>query len=166
MKKRSASPQIATLIKLLDQAFDHRAWHGTNLRGSLRGLSARVAAWRPARSRHNIWELMLHCAYWKYCARRILLGEKRGAFPLKGSNFWVRPRQGSAATDADWNEAIALLEEQHRLLRAADAAFPSARLSRRAHPRGWTYFQMIVGIASHDLYHAGQIQLLKRMQRR
>ena len=165
MKKRSTSPQIVTLLKILDQAFDHRAWHGTNLRGSLRGLSARDAAWRPRTGRHNIWELMLHCAYWKYCARRLLLGEKRGAFPMKGSNFWVRPQQGSVVADTDWNEAVALLESQHRQLRSAVAGFPAARLQRRASPRGWTYFQTIAGIASHDLYHAGQIQLLKRLLR-
>ena len=165
MKKRSASPQIATLLNVLDQAFDHRAWHGTNLRGSLRGLTASDAVWRPARGRHNIWELMLHCTYWKYCARRLLLGEKRGAFPIKGSNFWPRPQQGRVATDTDWNEAIALLENQHRQLHAAVAGFPAARLKRRASPRGWTYFQTIAGIASHDLYHAGQIQLLKRLLR-
>jgi len=165
MTTRSRNPQIAALLRVLDQAFVQRAWHGPNLRGSLRGLSARQAAWRPAPGRHNIWELVLHCAYWKYCARRLLRGEKRGGFPIKGSNFWVRPQEGRGATDKDWNEAVALLEEQHRGLRAAVAAFSPAQLQKRAKPRGWTYFQSIVGIASHDLYHAGQIQLLKRLQR-
>jgi hypothetical protein len=165
MKISKTNPQIAALLRILDQAFDQRAWHGTNLRGSLRGLSARDVAWRPRTGRHNIWELALHCAYWKYCVRRLLLGEKRGGFPTPGSNFWVRPQQGRAATDKDWNETVALLEEQHRRLRAAVAGFPAARLQRRASPRGWTYFQTIIGIASHDLYHAGQIQLLKRLLR-
>lgn len=163
MRTAAAQAQIATLLQILDQAFDHRAWHGSNLRGSLRGLSASAAAWRVAPGRHNIWELTLHCAYWKYCARRLLLGEKRGAFPIKGSNFWVRPQQGRVATDEDWNEEVALLEEQHRRLRAAVAGFPGAQLQRRASPNGWTYFQAIAGTASHDLYHAGQIQLLKRL---
>jgi hypothetical protein len=164
MNTGSHNPQIAALLRVLEQAFDQRAWHGTNLRGSLRGLSAREAAWRPAPGRHNIWELALHCAYWKYCARRLLLGEKRGSFPIKGSNFFTRPA-GPKSIDAEWRGDLALLVEQHRLLRAAVAAFSPARLQKRAKPRGWTFFQTIVGIASHDLYHAGQIQLLKRLQR-
>jgi hypothetical protein len=153
------------MLYVLDQAFDQPAWHGTNLRGSLRGLSAREAAWRPAAGRHNIWEFALHCAYWKYCVRRLLLGEKRGGFPLKGSNFWVRPQTGSAPLDKDWRETVALLDEQHRRLRAAVVALSPQRLGKRA-KSSWTFFQMLAGIASHDLYHAGQIQLLKRLQRR
>ncbi|HJS59272.1 MAG TPA: hypothetical protein VKA01_14315 [Vicinamibacteria bacterium] len=54
------------LLGLLDEAFDKKAWHGTNLRGSVRGLDARTAAWRPGPRRHNIWELAVHAAYWKY----------------------------------------------------------------------------------------------------
>ncbi len=53
---RSGSDAVGLLLALLDEAFDHKAWHGTNLRGSLRGLSARAAAWRPAAGRHNVWE--------------------------------------------------------------------------------------------------------------
>jgi hypothetical protein len=165
MKKRSASSQIAALLKILDQAFDHHAWHGTNLRGSLRGLSAREAAWRPGRGRHNIWELALHCAYWKYAIRRRLLDEKRGAFAVNGSNFFARPAD-ARERDQAWRADIALLEEEHLRLRAAVAAFPPKRLHLRTAPNGWTWFETIAGGASHDLYHAGQIQLLKRMQKR
>jgi hypothetical protein len=92
-----------------------RAWHGTNLRGSLRRVSAAEAAFRPQPARHNIWELALHCAYWKYTVRRRLLGEKRGSFPLAGSNFFRRPE--GAPRDADWKRDVALLDETHRRLR-------------------------------------------------
>lgn len=166
MSASSRNPDIAALLYLLEQSFDRRAWHGPNLCGSLRGLSARDAAWRPARGRHNIWELALHCAYWKYCTRRRLMGEKRGGFPIKGSNFWVRPQEGRVALDKDWDETVALLDDQHRQLCAAVAAFSPSRLRKHASPRGWTYFDSIVGIASHDLYHAGQIRLLRRLQRK
>lgn len=165
MKQRTISPQLETVLFVLDQAYDQRAWHGPNLRASLRGVSAREAAWRPAAGRHNIWELALHCAYWKYGVRRLLLGEKRGTFPVKGSNFWVRPQQGRVALDSDWDETTALLEEQHRRLRAAVASFPPARLHRRVSPNGWSFRSAIVGVASHDLYHAGQIRLLRRLQK-
>src|SRR6185436_8272660 len=79
------------LLALLDQAYDRRSWHGTNLRGSIRGVSTEQAAWRPGPSRHNIWEIVVHAAYWKYAARRRLTGEARVSFPIKGSNWFERP---------------------------------------------------------------------------
>ncbi|MGE0041383.1 MAG: DinB family protein [Vicinamibacterales bacterium] len=151
---------IAELVDLLDEAFDRRSWHGTNLRGSLRGLAPEVAAWRPGANRHNIWELVVHAAYWKYAVRRRLTGEKRGSFPLEGSNFWVRPEADDAAA---LKRDVALLASEHRQLRAAVLALPAARLGRRAPGSPFTYAALVRGAAAHDLYHAGQIQLLKRM---
>ncbi len=66
MRRKATDPQIRLLLRELDQAYDKKAWHGTTLRGSLRGLTVKEARWRPARGRHNIWELVLHAAYWKY----------------------------------------------------------------------------------------------------
>ena len=77
--------RIELLLRLLDQAYNRQAWHGTNLRGALRGLSCEQALWRPARGRHNIWEIVLHAAYWKFCVRRHLTGQRDERFPRKGS---------------------------------------------------------------------------------
>jgi hypothetical protein len=151
------------LLQALDQAYDHRAWHGTNLRGSIRRVTAREAAWRPARGRHNIWELVLHCAYWKYAVRRRLRGGKRGAFARKGSNwFAVSANSG----EKEWREAIALLNSEHRALRATVEAFPADRLIFPPLNSKWTALDSIIGVALHDVYHAGQIQILKRLQKK
>ncbi len=85
------------LLDGLDEAFDKKSWHGPNLRGAIRGVTASQAAWRPTEDRHNIWELTLHAAYWKYAVRRKILREKRGSFVLPGSNFFERPENESAA---------------------------------------------------------------------
>lgn len=160
-----ADPQIKIILELIDQAFDHRAWHGTNLKGSVKGLDVATASWRPSKDRHNIWELILHAAYWKYVARRRLLGEKRGSFELKGSDFFTRPSKGHS-DHAALRSDIALLIETHRTLRAAVAGLANKDLA--ATPKGSTTsnLALIMGIASHDLYHAGQIQLLKRLATR
>jgi hypothetical protein len=79
------------LLDLLDESFDKKSWHGPNLRSAIRGVAATEAAWRPAGDRHNVWELTLHAAYWKYVVRRRILREKRGSFVLPGSNFFERP---------------------------------------------------------------------------
>jgi hypothetical protein len=140
------------LIVTLDEAYDKRSWHGPNLRASLRGVIAKQAAWRPAEGAHNIWELALHAAYWKYVVLRKIVGGKRGGFALKGSNFFPRPVELS---ERAWKKDIAILDATHQDLRQA-----VARLKSEATPR---LLHMIRGAAAHDLYHAGQIRLIRRL---
>jgi uncharacterized damage-inducible protein DinB len=151
----------ALILSAIDEAYNRQSWHGPNLRGSIRGVTAAQAAWRPGRGRHNIWELVLHAAYWKYTVWRRLTGEKRGSFEVEGSNFFQRP---VVRTERAWRADIAILERAHRRLRSAIAALPPAHLSRRARGANTSNRFLIQGIAAHDLYHAGQIQLLKRLQ--
>ena len=68
--------QTSVLLAIFDEAFDRKTWHGPNLWQSLKGVTAKQAAWRPAPNRHNIWEETLHAAYWKYAVRRRLQGGK------------------------------------------------------------------------------------------
>jgi uncharacterized damage-inducible protein DinB len=151
--------ELQQLLANLDQAYDKRSWHGTNLRGSIRGLPAQKAAWRPARGRHNIWELVVHAAYWKYVVRRRLAGEARGSFPLKGSNWFERPTE---RTERAWRADVLLLEQTHRALRDAVAKLTPAQLRQKIGD-GKNAAWLISGAAAHDLYHAGQIQLLKAL---
>jgi hypothetical protein len=149
----------SALLAAIDQAYDHASWHGTNLRGSLRRVSARQAARRPGRQRHNIWEIAVHCAYWKYAVLRKITGQKRGSFALTGSNWFARR---VALTERAWRDDLKLLDDTHRAMRAAIAALPESRLratARSGKSIGW----LIQGIAAHDLYHAGQIQLIKKL---
>ena len=157
--------EIALILNLIDQAFDHKAWHGTNLKGSLRGMTAAEAAWRPAEGRHNAWEVAIHCAYWKYGVWRRLTGAKRGSFPLKGSNWFARPSDGSDL-EAAWKADIALLALMHSQLREAAAGLRAKDLLTIPKGSRVTNTAILTGIAAHDLYHAGQIQLLKRLQHR
>ncbi len=143
------------VLALLDEAYEKMTWHGPNLKQSIKGVTARQAAWRPGRGRHNIWEVMLHAAYWKYAVRRRIEGSKRGSFVLKGSNFFLRPEPGKL-NEAAWSADKKLLEREHRALRATVAKV--LRTPRRA-----KLLPQLYGIAYHDIYHAGQIRLLRRL---
>ncbi|HEX8170608.1 MAG TPA: DinB family protein [Thermoanaerobaculia bacterium] len=143
------------LLANFDEAYDKRGWHGTNLRGSLRGVHAKEAFARPAPGRHNIYELTVHAAYWKSIARRRLTGDRRARFPMKGSNWIAAPVED----EATWREAVALLDREHRALREVIASATDAMLGDAKKLR------MMYGVAAHDLYHAGQIQLVKRLVR-
>jgi hypothetical protein len=153
-------PEITLLLQVLDEAYDKKSWHGPNLRGSVRGLTPGQAAWRPAADRHNVWEHVVHATYWKYIVRRRLLGEKKGSFPLKGSNWFARPIE---ATEAAWRDDLALLEETHRALRAAVVGLSPGDLHVTPAGSKVSNRAMLTGVAAHDVYHAGQIQLLKRL---
>jgi hypothetical protein len=153
-------PELDLLLRLIDQGYDRRSWHGPNLRGALRGVEFRKAAWRPGPERHNIWEIAVHAAYWKYVVRRRLLGEKRGSFALKGSNWFPRPTEVKREA---WEADLALLEQVHRSMRAAVADLRPADLQRTPPGSTVSNFDLIAGIAAHDVYHAGQVQVLKRL---
>jgi uncharacterized damage-inducible protein DinB len=153
----------AILLRMIDEAFDRKSWHGANLRAAIRGLTLSEVAWRPEARRHNIWEIVVHAAYWKYTVRRRLLGQKRWSFPLNGSNWFERPAMGSAL-EASWKSDVALLVAVHGGLRDAVARLTERDLAKVPAGGTVTALSLLTGIAAHDLYHAGQIQLLKRLQ--
>jgi hypothetical protein len=157
-----ARAEIENLLGLLDEGYRHAAWHGPNLRGSIRGLTARGAAQRPRAGRHNIWEIVVHAAYWKYAVRRRLVGEKRGSFSLRGSNWFDRPIDRS---EKAWRADVALLDAEHQKLREVVSTLPPEELDHPAHGSRTLVRRLIAGIAFHDVYHAGQIQLIKKLLR-
>lgn len=164
MKNRN---ELHLLLRLIEEAYEKQAWHGPNLKGSLRGLTARQASWRPSPKRHSIWEIAIHTAYWKYAVRRRLTNENRGSFPVKGSNWFpvsYSPRTIDKSAERLWAEHLHLLDNMHRSLRRAITALKPRDLYRKSPGSKHTVARLIYGIAAHDIYHAGQIQLLKRMQ--
>src|SRR5260221_14116561 len=142
----------SVLVASVEEAYKGKAWHGPSLTGALRGVIANQAFWRPTETRHNIWELVLHCAYWKYVVRRRLLGDRATKFPRKGSNFLPTP---DPPTEEAWADDLALLGAAHRALIEAIESLPKTKLVTSA--------RTIYGMAAHDAYHTGQIQLMKRL---
>ena len=137
------------LLEGLEEGYFRKAWHGPTLRGALRGVTPELATWRPAPRRHNIWELTVHCAYWKYAVRRKLTGH--ASFPRKGRNWFALPEP----TNEAWKTDLQLLADEHSALREAVASLPPSQLERSV--------RIIRGAAYHDVYHAGQIQFIKRL---
>ena len=153
--------RVAQLLQIIDQAYNRKSWHGTNLRGSLRGVTADEVEWRPAPARHNIHELVVHAAYWKYAVANRLSRGPKGAFAVKGSNWFSR----ASTTDRQWRDDVALLERTHKALRATIDGLTDRDLDRSLPGSDMTPFALVAGVAAHDLYHAGQIQLIKVLRR-
>jgi DinB superfamily len=138
----------------LDEAFNGPAWHGPALLGALRGVTDAQAAWRPAPGRHSIRDIVLHAAYWKHVVRGRLT-RTRERFAVAGHNWFP-------TGTPSFKEDLAVLKEEHRRLRDVVSALPERRASSRVNGRQ-TAAQNIRGIAAHDVYHAAQIQLLKKL---
>ncbi len=151
------------VLRFLDEAYNKQAWHGPQLRGTLRRVDARQAVWRPERGGHNVAEIAVHCAYWKYAVRRRILGGKRGSFPLVGSNWFA---VDGPISEVRWKELVKLLDNEHRTLREAIESVPWAKLTVGPGGGPGEPASHVHGAAMHDLYHAGQIQMLKAMRKR
>jgi uncharacterized damage-inducible protein DinB len=141
-----------------------KPWHGgPSALGSLRGVSPEVAAWKPYPDRHSIWELALHVAYWNYAVWRRLTGGEPGGFDRTPSDWPAVPDPPS--TEA-WAADRGLLRDWHERLRAALESFDPSRLDRPAsEDSAVTFADLVTGVVLHDTYHAGQIQLMKRLAR-
>ncbi len=154
------SAMIALPLEMLDVSFDKKAWHGPNLHGSIRHVDADFAALRPAPGRKCVAEHLLHCAAWKYATTRRLRGAKRGSFALLGSNWFD---VAAPLPKADRRGHLALLDTEHKAPRAAVARVDPDDLDREAAGSKYTVSKTIHGIAPHDIYREGRIQLLKRL---
>jgi uncharacterized damage-inducible protein DinB len=157
-----ADARIAEILKALDPPAGTRLWYGgASPLGSLRGVSAKEAAWKPAPDRHSIWELVLHIAYWKYAVRRKLTGAPKGGFPRGPANWPSVPERPDSKT---WKEDRALLREEHTRLVEAVKSFDARRLDKKPEDAvEGTFVDQLMGIVMHDTYHTGQIQILKRL---
>ncbi len=153
---------IQMLLNNYEQLYRGKPWHGPTLRGSLMGLAAQEASGNRTKSGHSIAEIALHCAYWKYAVRRRLSGGKRGAFPWKGSNWFSLP---IPLTDANWKAILETLDSEHDALYAVIEKYPEKLLTKKQAGSRFLPIEMIQGIAAHDVYHAGQIRLLKPVKK-
>jgi uncharacterized damage-inducible protein DinB len=153
--------ECARLADQIRRAFKGEAWHGDSVLKLLSGVRARTAAAHPIKNAHSIWELVLHIAAWDDAVRRRAGGK---AVELSGrKNF----PPVSDTSEAAWRQTIQHLKHAHDELVKAVAAFPDSRLQERVPGKTDKYhnfFYMFSGIVQHELYHAGQIALLKKFK--
>ena len=155
-KENSGTSEASRIADQLRRAFYGSAWHGPAVLELLKDVDATTAAARPLDNVHGIWELLLHIAAWDRAGLRRLGGEK---CQLKGSaNF---PRV-SAPSEPAWRKAITETRRTHDTLVKTVAALPDLRLGERVPGKRYDFYHMLHGIAQHELYHAGQMAILKK----
>jgi uncharacterized damage-inducible protein DinB len=151
------SSELRRIEDQLKRALEGNAWHGPAVLETLQGVTAEQAHAHPIAGAHSMWEVVLHLS----ATYGLVLRRLRGvAAPLSASEDWplVPP-----ATEANWQEAVAALRRLNADARDAVRAFPPDRLDQPLVPDPpYTAYTQFIGLTQHDLYHAGQISLLKR----
>ena len=147
--------------RILDQlrrAFEGNAWHGPSVREALAGVTASQAHARPLANAHSIWELVQHIAVWEDVGRRRLEGD-RAQIEISSPTDWPPAADRS---EAAWEQAKAALDRGHETLRAAITRVDESRLDEPILEGMSTVYVTLHGVIQHDLYHAGQIAMLKK----
>jgi uncharacterized damage-inducible protein DinB len=153
--------EAARLSDQIRRAFEGHAWHGDSVLELLADVDAKTAAAHPIKNAHSIWELILHIAAWDDAVRRrtggkaVRLSAKQNFPPV------------TDASEAAWHKAVDYLKHTHDELVKAVAAFPDSRLQEQVPGKTakyYNFFYMFSGIVQHELYHAGQIALLKKFK--
>jgi len=151
-------------FRLADQirrAFEGNAWHGDSLLELLAGVNAATAAAKPIKDAHSIWELLLHISAWDDAVRR-----RTGGIAVTVTDEENFPAVNDVS-EAAWRQAVESVKQTHNELIKAVAAFPDSRLQEQVPGKTQNYYNfyyMFSGIVQHELYHAGQIALLKKFQ--
>ena len=150
--------EIERILDQLKRAYEGCAWHGPSVREVLSDVTAEQAAARPLAGAHSIWELAHHIAVWEKAGLRRLEGD-RAQINISSPEDW--PPANDTSEEA-WEQAKASLDRGHRALYEAIARVPESRLDEPILEGMSTVYVTLHGIIQHDLYHAGQIAILKK----
>ncbi len=150
-------PEINRIIAQINAGFKGEAWHGPSVLELLKGVTAEQAArWRVGNS-HTCWEIVLHIVCWKDTARRRISGERY--VPTDEENFPAV----TDTSDAAWKKTLAKLKKSHKLLVDAAEKLSDRQLDKPFPTQRATPYQILHGVVQHDIYHAGQIALMRKL---
>ena len=149
--------EVKHLAEQHRRALEGGAWHGPALLEVLAGVTAKRALNRPIQNAHTIWEIVLHIEAWD----RVVLGRLTGhPIELTDEEDWPEVVDPSPAA---WKRSVASMKSVHLKLNREIARLTPARLDSGYGPRKrYKLFRLVHGAVHHELYHAGQIAILKR----
>lgn len=146
------------LARIIEEGYGPGAWHGADLKVALADVSADLAFWRPSSARHNIAEITLHHAYCARSVRAQLSGLPLEPFVIEGDDWFPLPDQ----TTLSWSDIQAALDSEQGQLAAVVAGVADGRVQSSLTVA--ERFDIVLGITCHAIYHAGQIQLIKKLR--
>ncbi len=153
-----AALETQLLTRILDEGYGPGAWHGADFKAALADVKTDLAFWRPAPERHNIAEIALHHAYCVRSVRAQLSGQPAEPFVLEGEDWFTL----ADASTLSWTKVRSVIESEQKKL----AAVVSARGDTPSSLTAEEWLNLVLGVTCHAVYHAGQVQLIKRLHDR
>ena len=150
------STEIERIKDQMNKTFYSDAWHGGSVMEFLLEIGAEEAASRPLEARHSIWELVPHMETWKRVARLALEGKEMGS--ISPEEDWPAIEDMS---EESWTRTVESLREEHEALVGALSRLSEESLGETVPGRSYSFYTLIHGVIHHDLYHLGQIAILK-----
>ena len=148
--------EVERIAEQLRRAYEGEAWHGPSVKEALEGVTAAKAAEHPLQGAHSIREIVIHILAGEEIVRRRLEGERAGVT----EDEWWPPLSDTG--EESWGTLLEALDAANLRLREAIHAFDDARLDTPIAEGMSTIYITLHGLIQHDLYHAGQIMLLKK----
>jgi DinB superfamily len=146
---------VRALSRILEEGYGPGAWHGADMKAALADVSNDLAFWRPSPQRHNIAEIALHHAYYVRQVRGRLTGREPGPFVLEGED-WFPLADGRPLS---WAAIVETVDREQQGLADAVRALDGSASAMPGNER----IELVLGITCHAVYHAGQVQLLKKL---
>jgi len=140
----------------LTRSINGDAWHGLSVSELLAGVPIEKLTAKPIPGAHSIWEIVLHITVWLDVIRHRLLGE---AVQPTDQQDW-QPVED--ATEKGWRTTIDRLDSVHRELLKTIGGMTDEQLQSATPGKDDTLYIQLHGVVQHNLYHAGQIALLKK----
>ncbi|HRG88282.1 MAG TPA: DinB family protein [Chitinophagales bacterium] len=153
------STETARIKKLLSRNWDGPMWYGNNLTETLKNVSWQQAFKKPVGFKHNIYEYVMHLYCWRKFVTEYLQGNNTYTVELNSETDWVKNYE---VTEANWLQAVADLQNSQTELMAAMELFSDDRLKDTVPGKKFNWYVMLHGLVHHDIYHSGQISLLKQ----
>ena len=163
MRKQNPSLEKSFVKDIIAEAYFKKAWHGPNLHSALIGVTAGAAIKRPSKERHNIYEITVHSAYWVYRVINRIRKNPGLKFPMKGTNWFETPE---TLTNTEWKKIKKFLNELHEELYKLIPELRKKEFTSKSEKEKQLISRLLIGISMHDVYHAGQIQLIKKLIKR
>jgi uncharacterized damage-inducible protein DinB len=153
---RDSMREIDRILDQMDRAFSGDAWHGPSLMSLLQSISAEDASKHPIKGAHSIWELANHLSAWNAITSHRLQGEE---VQITTERDWPPVWEVS---ETAWRRALEILAESHAHLRSVVSKLKDDELDQKAAGPNYSRYVVIHGVIQHNLYHAGQIAVLKK----
>lgn len=149
--------EVERIVDQLRRAFEGNAWHGLALWEILSDVTSQHAFAKPLTGAHSIWEIVNHVTVWEAVVGRRIKGEVISG--LSPEQDWPAVADSS---EAAWQRTLTKLQRGNQELRDTISALTDARLKEIVLGQTYSFYYMLHGVIQHDLYHAGQVAVLKK----